>query len=1052
MSNCVDVINRFKALSLVPHSQRVKMLLTRQRWADSHFDFLKALDWDAVLPAAYNLYRAQQCVSLWGSRSSAMVAVALVMAAITSLTGRPFERATAWTIELSQYYNLTHYVPGERYAEMKRFLIAWSTSIPDAGLPFPQLPVPSRVDVGDGFSGWNGDRRRAIPEADLAACAATVIANNWEAIYRARLWTRAQVIPYDEELASARRLFAAHAPKSNKVRRRPKGSVTPARVKREPGDTPSRPLTPAQSEPSTPGSSSASAIRPSPTPSMSYPPPETSSTSAPPTPASALSYPAPDPALWPLPPRIEQTIKSTSSSLTLADDAWTSPIKSAESPAVVRTSEPTIEDMIAMREDTSDEESDRDSDDGEIVPRSGSRLGLSGVDFNASGSVAHGFSVNPRGHFAVEKARPGAEAVPQLIGPKIPISALLSPPDAEETYKQEGTSSKLSFKISASAKRGVQSMPSRRATKSPSVESASTLHSIGSAPPSQPMSRSNTDELRSAPTSLPFGNSLSAEPVHPRSEIVSQHIGQLIREREEYIVFRRSNERAAGRLVSESLEQFMLQWVEEQKRIGSIPVIITVQYLQHIGIDTTSASLRHFDLGPWIERNKYRWSLTECLLRAGVKPSEFPLHFLPYSLGSLNIDLYHYKDSRLQPRPGPLAERDLQDELDFIFEVGGERAEHHILSPSEVEARTNLYDRDGAFEGEFDVEGSPKRRRKSKKNASDDVAAEKRSTSSKNKRVDWLERLARFMEQDGMDEDEMIRTGLVDGDVEAIVSATVKSSRRSKRGRDEDEALDGGEDGAEDFERMFEDDDAEDDGELDKDGEGGTNGGPGPSKRRKLSKSASTRTTRTPTPLVDVRELKEDDEDDEDEDEEGYGNHATESSVGEGEEDVWSPDMTDPEVTRRHAAWQAEEARKKTAASEDRKRRKGMSHEEKRADDARRKEENRAEKAKEKARVRGLSKEEKQKEKEWERERTYWADQAKGKKARVVKKANASMTSSPPLRVSTAVTAQDLDLEMDDGTYDQDDDDEDEDEDGEDGDDDARRRFLAMAGYAGRSA
>jgi hypothetical protein len=64
MSNCVDVINRFKALSLVPHSQRVKMLITRQRWADSHFDFLKALDWDAVLPAAYNLYRAQQCVSL----------------------------------------------------------------------------------------------------------------------------------------------------------------------------------------------------------------------------------------------------------------------------------------------------------------------------------------------------------------------------------------------------------------------------------------------------------------------------------------------------------------------------------------------------------------------------------------------------------------------------------------------------------------------------------------------------------------------------------------------------------------------------------------------------------------------------------------------------------------------------------------------------------------------------------------------------------------------------------------------------------------------------
>jgi hypothetical protein len=335
-----------------------------------------------------------------------------------------------------------------------------------------------------------------------------------------------------------------------------------------------------------------------------------------------------------------------------------------------------------------------------------------------------------------------------------------------------------------------------------------------------------------------------AEPARPQAEIVSQHIGQLIREREEYIVFRRSNERAAGRLVSESLERFMLRWVEGQKRIGSIPTIITVQYLQHIGIDTTSANLRQFDLGPWIERNKYRWSLTECLLRAGVKPTEFPVHFLPYSLGSLNIDLYHYKDPRLQPRPGPLRERDLQDELDFIFEVGGERAEHHILSPSEVEARTNLYDRDGAFEGVFDVEGSPTRKRKAKRDASDDVVAEKRSTSTKNRRVDWLERLAKFMEQEGMDEDEMIRTGLVDGDVEAIVSATIKSSRRSKRGRDEDEGLDGGEDGAEDFDRVFENDGAEDDGDFGKDGEVGTNGGPGPAKRRKLSKSVSTRTTR----------------------------------------------------------------------------------------------------------------------------------------------------------------------------------------------------------------
>jgi hypothetical protein len=496
----------------------------------------------------------------------------------------------------------------------------------------------------------------------------------------------------------------------------------------------------------------------------------------------------------------------------------------------------------------------------------------------------------------------------------------------------------------------------------------------------------------------------------------------------------------------------MLQWVEEQKRIGSIPTVITVQYLQHIGIDTTNANLRHFDLGPWIERNKYRWSLTECLLRAGVKPAGFPLHFLPYSLGSLNIDLYHYKDSRLQPRPGPLGERDLEDELDFIFEVGGERAEHHILSPSEVEVRTNLYDRDGAFEGVFDDEGSPKRRRKAKRGASDDVAAEKRSTLTKNKRVDWLERLAKFMEQEGMDEDETIRTGLVDGDVEAIVSATVKASRRSKRGRDEDEALDGGEDGAEDFGRMFEDDDAEDDGEFDKDGEGGTNGGPGPAKRRKLSKSASTRTTRTPTPLVDSRELKEDDEDKEDEEDEADGNHTTGSSGGEGEKEVWSPDMTDPEVTRRHAAWQAEEARKKTAASEDMKRRKGMSYEEKKADDARRKEDTRAEKAKEKARVRGLSKEEKRKEKEWERERMYWADQAKGKKGRVAKNTNAAMTSSPPLRVAIAVTApvaQDLDVEMDDGTYDQDDDDDDEDR---EDDADARRRFLAMAAYAGGSA
>lgn len=164
------------------------------------------------------------------------------------------------------------------------------------------------------------------------------------------------------------------------------------------------------------------------------------------------------------------------------------------------------------------------------------------------------------------------------------------------------------------------------------------------------------------PTPSPSLRSISLPPdentlniLKGRNDLDSEHVGMLIREKEQYILFRIEAERAAGRIVSKEVEQMLQAWLEEQRSVGSIPPSFTPDYLSSLRIEGDPLKI---DLKAYIARNKPRWSPVESLLRAGISPVQLPPHLIPHSIAATRTLLYHW------PNPSALQEPQLRDQTE----------------------------------------------------------------------------------------------------------------------------------------------------------------------------------------------------------------------------------------------------------------------------------------------------------------------------------------------------------------------------------------------------
>ncbi|KAK8865633.1 hypothetical protein IAR55_000778 [Kwoniella newhampshirensis] len=680
-STLFDVLQmsqRLRQIVETPHEQRGSLLLTRPLWLTSHrdwnehdFEFFAHLDWDKALRYAYQLYQMQRSVYLWGTHTSPAAAIALTIWAMQAVQASVMPQRHSIMQELGAPYGHKYWTAGERTREMQNLLIAWSTSIPDAGLPFPVIRLPPKGGLGDGLSGYNGDKRRPIPDNDIAATVAPVIAQHWRTILRARCRTRTDTMSIDNELWLSRKLFVISAAcHDSPVASAVGDSQTRTKAKKKPSGVQSTRYKKKADEASLEVADFEPLRR---------------------IQAQAVSIPRTATSL-------SRSFSSRSSSAMGVDILHPSCAYAQGTKFVPPPEEPTVEDLLAVRDASSDEGSEHGSSEDEGpsgVALSAFQIGLAGA---TKAQTPFAFTIGPKG-FSIETQDHANQST-------VRNKAAFKPPVVRSITGMPSTSSLVSSASSIGSDSGAGSASeAERAIQPQQARLASPLSSQSGATVSRSQSplhafRSSSRGLSPASTSI-----ITATVVNEQDDA---HVGLLVREREEYVRFRPRVYVGSGQTVGTECEQYIWKWVRRQIQNGSMPAKITAEYLQSIGI---RGDPRRIDLGPWVESNKSKWSPVESLLRAGIKPKEFPLQHIPHSVLCLSLTLNNY--GKMSPNGGggyapigqTIDDKQLDRELSMLFVAeSGEDLASALLSEKESKAREQSYRRAKIWLGDDEMD------------------------------------------------------------------------------------------------------------------------------------------------------------------------------------------------------------------------------------------------------------------------------------------------------------------------------------------------------------
>lgn len=677
--------------------------------------YMSTVDWQKTLEAAFHLYSATCVVDLWGAKSSTNVASALLFWAITvAKQGEAVPQVTSWMSEMSQAFGGNDQNSMARRAELKDMMVAWSTSFPDIGVPIPLIAGPSRGKaVGDGLRGFGGDRKRAIPEYQMAGAAAPVFAERWRDIAAVRLATRTSAIPLDTEFCMAARMFAKWFAERHPTRRTGKPWAPPPPPKLVERKLPAayqktkRALEKARAK-SRAGSKASSRA------TSERPPLESSPAS--PAPSSVEMSRTSSFGQASCSGSIASCRSSVGLSLSTASVSSRRPSSKAEmlqrmlapsSQTTPPAPEPSIEELLAQHDDSSDDDGEGGRDaNGETdveweyyprllerrrkkVARRPKTLPLDDVP----NGPPFAFSIGPNGTFSVATDEPSSTPVVP-VSRKRPASDAPAEP-AKRSRVETGvpptppfTSSTVGRTPSPAPMGTGSSGPAR---PSPTVSTTPSLLEVSPSLPSVSMSPSMSQY--SLPDKLP-GESEE-----------SSYACLLRREREQYITYNVWNERRTGFAMPMEVEKAMDAWVADATAKGRLPATITKEYLASLGI---YGDPRKQDLSPFIRDNPYGWSPTECLLRLGIKPREFPHHLLVYSL----IGLYEELDGELDLAPigDEINGEQLDAELDALFKRGSEPWHTLFVSDAEADEREKVYLKVGAWSYDRTVPEGPTNR------------------------------------------------------------------------------------------------------------------------------------------------------------------------------------------------------------------------------------------------------------------------------------------------------------------------------------------------------
>jgi hypothetical protein len=584
-------------------------------WPDVPLDHLKRVtDWDEVIRMAHDLWQAQNCVLLFAEdtpTSQAGAAVALTLTAAETVIGDCVpNNIDALTVQLGAYLDIGMQAVRTRRPELERFILCWSTSLPEAGLPTPPIKRLSKrsSQKGGGLSGWGSDKRRSIPTHVIMPLATRAIATHWQALKQARL-KRPGVIPVLEEITLAKKLFAG-----NEI-----GEELAELLAKHSGAA-----TSAEDDTSDDGTETGSATEPE--------------TMTEPSTRGASS--------------IQLDEHATAALLEVTEKDSSQPVRKPDM----------VQSWIENGDASSGDEGNSSDDD---TPRPAKRVRREPTH-SSIGELPQpfAFSVGQKG-FQIEKvATPTAISVHHARAAASPMSASAQRSESVDTLRSEDG---LTAASDACPMERQLSSTSSRSMTSTSQTSISTS-SITSHP--APLRATASP----APVKIMKGERVSlraeVEAVQRGLKNSNDHAGVLVRERKVYCSLgpKRQPVRGVGPVVVDDVVIRSINfWLDKQKEDGlPIPDLDSQEYLKQARASTKGNG--PIDVRDRIIALADRQSPLETLLRLGVQPADLPYNMIPHSACGVNLALFHFADSKAVLGKGDMEETDdLRDKSLRLF-------------------------------------------------------------------------------------------------------------------------------------------------------------------------------------------------------------------------------------------------------------------------------------------------------------------------------------------------------------------------------------------------
>jgi hypothetical protein len=635
-------------------------------WPDGVLDdFRRIDDWDEVFRTAHDLWQATNCVSLFATdieAAQSSAAIVLTLMACESVMGLSI-KANGYALELELANRLRLGLTGCRFrrSELERFVLSWSTSIAELGLPVPSVKPSKRSSmIGVGDSGWGSDKRRGIPRKVILPLAIKAVAANWKQIKKVRL-ARPGILPLDEECLLARRMFAGH------------------NIDRQLADALAKtadPLLPSHD--SDWGNESDT---------------ESDDSFASPSEVGFHNYSG-DYGSFINPKYLPK--ESTASQMNRR--FWRNANKQAVSEATAASAVPpppralgvertqsTINkpDMIqAWIENGDASSSDEPDSSDEDVPTESSRptkRAKGGLDVSHIGELPQpfAFSIGREG-FMVDRAQT----------PSLPTPAPTPGPDSSSAGPSRAQSVETIRSDSGLTAASDSCQMVRQLSATPSATSTATT-SIARRP--APLRATLTPApVTSTNGALPSARA-EREAIRRGRRHLNDHTGVLIREKKEYFnigrtfeTLRHATEQPADTDVIKSINL----WLERKKPLARNPPLPDGRYST--------------DLRIMVKAHAPRQSPIETLLRAGVGPSRIPHHIIPRSVCATNMDLFHYADRNAIMGIGNVRETEqlLDMSLRLFFRgFGNDTLPEVFLTDEEVQVRIQSY----FYKGHWDI-------------------------------------------------------------------------------------------------------------------------------------------------------------------------------------------------------------------------------------------------------------------------------------------------------------------------------------------------------------